>query len=149
MYFHLGHTHLVLSGIESVMHLRAFCELIHKNIGKYRPNGESSMPLVWSAFEYMQRTQKVDNSFYTKQYFQFNFLHYGYFYGFLSSSDFFQNQLFRKILSGIPSECHIVWIQIRPNVLSGLIWVQTVCISYQQMTLGDKELRGNKIDAKN
>ena len=26
-----------------------------------------------------------------------------------------------------PSECKKVWIQIRPDVLSGLIWVQTVC----------------------
>ena len=29
-------------------------------------------------------------------------------------------------LSGIPSECQIVWIQIRPDTVSGLIWVQTV-----------------------
>ena len=28
-----------------------------------------------------------------------------------------------------------VWIQIRPKILSGLIWVQTVCKSFQQMTL--------------
>ena len=27
------------------------------------------------------------------------------------------------------------WIQIRPNVLSVLIWVQTVCKGYQQTTL--------------
>ena len=33
-----------------------------------------------------------------------------------------QNQLL-KIISGIPSECQTVWIQIRPGVLSGLIWV--------------------------
>ena len=59
------------------------------------------------------------------------------FRAFLSSADFFQNQLFRKILSGIPSECQIVFIQIRPDVLSGLIWVQTVCKSYQQTTLGE------------
>ena len=26
-----------------------------------------------------------------------------------------------KILSGIPSECQTVWIQIRPDILSGLI----------------------------
>ena len=30
-----------------------------------------------------------------------------------------------------------VWIQIRPLVLSGLIWVQTVCIGYQQTTKVD------------
>ena len=51
-----------------------------------------------------------------------------------SSTDFFQNQLFRKTLSGIPSVCQRVWIQIRPDILSGLIWVQTVCRGYQQMT---------------
>ena len=37
---------------------------------------------------------------------------------FLSSADFFQNQLFRKILSGLPLECQTVWItdQARQNV---------------------------------
>ena len=47
---------------------------------------------------------------------------------------FFRLTFFTKNLSGIPSECQTVWIQIRPNVLSGLIWVQTVCRCYQQMT---------------
>ena len=42
--------------------------------------------------------------------------------------------LFQKHLSGIPSECQLVWSQIRPNVLSGLTWVQPVCKGYQQMT---------------
>ena len=46
---------------------------------------------------------------------------------FLSSADIFQNQLFRKILSGISYECQTVWTQIRPDILSGLIWVQTIC----------------------
>ena len=59
---------------------------------------------------------------------------------FLSSADFFQSQLFGKNLSRIPSECQIVRIQSRPDFLSGLIWVKTVCKSYQQTTLGDKEL---------
>ena len=36
--------------------------------------------------------------------------------------------------------CQTVWTQIRPNILSGLIWLQTVCQSYQQMTLVGKEL---------
>ena len=58
---------------------------------------------------------------------------------FLSSADFFQNQFFRKILSGIRSECQTVWIQIRPDVLSGLIWVQTVCKGHQQTALVGKE----------
>ena len=59
---------------------------------------------------------------------------------FLSSADFFQNQLFRKIPSGIPSECQTGWIQIRPDVLSGLIWVQSVCKGYQQTALVGNEL---------
>ena len=49
-------------------------------------------------------------------------------------------KLFRKILSGIPTGRHTVWIQIRPDILSGLIWVQTVCKGYQQTTLVGKEL---------
>ena len=58
---------------------------------------------------------------------------------FLSFADFFQNQLFRKILSG-PSECQTFWTQIRPDILSGLIWVQTVCQGYQPTTQKGKEL---------
>ena len=52
----------------------------------------------------------------------------------LSSADFFQNELFRKILSGTLSE-------------SVLIWVQTVCKGYQQMTKGaaSKDLKRVKI----
>ena len=61
-------------------------------------------------------------------------------YAMLSSADFFQNQLFRAILSGIPSEFQMVWIQTRPDVLSCLIWVRIVCKSYQQTTLVGKEL---------
>ena len=53
----------------------------------------------------------------------------------LSSADFFQKQRIRKFLSGIPSECQTVWVQIRPDVLSGLFWVQTVCKDYQQTML--------------
>ena len=45
--------------------------------------------------------------------------------------DFFLNELFQENLSGIPSECLTVRIQIRPELL-GLIWVQTVCKGYQQ-----------------
>ena len=58
-----------------------------------------------------------------------------FFMRFSLSADFFQNKLFPKILSGIPSD----WTQIRPDVSSGLIWVQSVCKSFQQMTLGGKE----------
>ena len=59
----------------------------------------------------------------------------------LSSANFFQNQLLKKILSGIPSECQTVWIEIRPEFLSSLIWVETLCRGNQQMTLGDTELK--------
>ena len=43
-----------------------------------------------------------------------------FFLALLSSADFFQNQLFRKILSGIPTECQTDWIQIRPDNFVGL-----------------------------
>ena len=39
------------------------------------------------------------------------------FHAFLSSADFYKNQLFRKILSGMLSESQTIWIQIRPDVL--------------------------------
>ena len=42
-------------------------------------------------------------------------------------------------LSGISVECQAVWIQIMPDVLSGLIWVQIVCKCNQQTTLVSKE----------
>ena len=41
---------------------------------------------------------------------------------------------FEKILSGTLSECQTVWTQIRTDILSVLIWVQTVCKGYQQTT---------------
>ena len=76
--------------------------------------------------------------------------------GKLSSADFFSNPTFSKkffqsikqfgsrsgmtqILSGIPSEYQTGWIQIRPDILSGLIWVQTVCKGYQQTPLVGKK----------
>ena len=40
-----------------------------------------------------------------------------------SAKFFFQNQLFQKKISGIPSECQTVWTKIRPDILSGLIGV--------------------------
>ena len=44
------------------------------------------------------------------------------FHAFLPSADFFQNQLFRKILSGIPSECYTVCVgpDLDPNCLQSL-----------------------------
>ena len=47
---------------------------------------------------------------------------------------FILHAFFKKNLSGIPSQCQTVWIQIRPDILLGLIWVQTICKGYQQMT---------------
>ena len=45
----------------------------------------------------------------------------------------FSKLKYQKILSGIPSECQRVsYIQIRPIILAGLIWVQTVCKGDQQ-----------------
>ena len=37
------------------------------------------------------------------------------------SADNFQKNLKNNV--GIPSECQTVWIQIMPDILSGLIWV--------------------------
>ena len=58
----------------------------------------------------------------------------------LSSADiFFKISLFLVVafflndLSGISVGCQAVWIQIMPDVLSGLIWVQIVCKRYQQI----------------
>ena len=34
---------------------------------------------------------------------------------------------------------------IRPNISSGLIWVQTVCKGYQQTTVGHKELKEQSV----
>ena len=55
----------------------------------------------------------------------------------LSSFDFFfsKSSSSKKIFSGIPSEYQTVWIKIRPDFLSDLIWVQTVFKVYQQMKL--------------
>ena len=58
--------------------------------------------------------------------FSFNSLPTGKFSYFLSSTDFFSKSTFQKINSGIPSKCQTDWIQTRPDILSGLIWVQTV-----------------------
>ena len=42
---------------------------------------------------------------------------------------------FLNILSRIQSVCQRVWIWIWPDILSDLIWSQTVCKGYQQTTL--------------
>ena len=53
----------------------------------------------------------------------------------VSSSDdfnFLLKSAFQNILSGTLSEFQTVWIQIRTDVKSVLIWVQTVYQGYQQ-----------------
>ena len=51
---------------------------------------------------------------------------------------FFPKSTSLKFLSGKPPECQTVWIQIRSELLSGLIWVQAVSNSYQRTTLVGK-----------
>ena len=49
--------------------------------------------------------------------------------------------MFTKKKSGITTERQTVWIRIRPDLLLGLIGIQTVRkFGYKQMTLVDKEL---------
>ena len=57
---------------------------------------------------------------------------------FLLSTDFFLSKIrfFKKLVYGYHQT---VWIQIRPDIMSGLIWVQTVCNGYRQMILVGKE----------
>ena len=59
---------------------------------------------------------------------------------FFASTDLFQNDFLKKILSGTLPECQTVWIQIRTDRMSILIWVQTVGKVYLQTTLVGKEL---------
>ena len=47
---------------------------------------------------------------------------------------FFQNKLFQKIISVTLFKCQRVCIQIRTGILPVLIWIQTFCKGYQQMT---------------
>ena len=50
----------------------------------------------------------------------------------------------KKNISGILSVCIADWIQIRPDVLSGLIWVQSVC-EYEQTTPVGNEITGTYV----
>ena len=63
-------------------------------------------------------------------------------YAFFLSADLLKT--FSQVLLGIPSDFQTVWIQIRPDIrsglMSGLIWVQTLCKCYQQTTKAHKEL---------
>ena len=74
----------------------------------------------------------------------------GFFYDFLSSVVvffvcFFLNQHFEKNITGIPSECQTVWIQIRPeDQMSGLVWVQTDCKGNQLSYTGRQRVHVQK-----
>ena len=58
---------------------------------------------------------------------------------FLLSADFFVENFSQK------PQRQTFWIQIRPNVLPDLIWVQTVCKGYEQTTLVINQLEKNYI----
>ena len=64
-----------------------------------------------------------------------------------SSADFLKIAHFRRMPSGLPSGRQTDRIQIRPDVLSDLIWVQTVYKGYQQTTLSCKKLTPNEVAA--
>ena len=65
-----------------------------------------------------------------------------------SSADFFKIAHFRRSHSGLPSGCQTDWwVQNRPDVLSDLIWVQTVYKGYQQTTLGGNKLTPKEVAA--
>ena len=63
---------------------------------------------------------------------------------FLSSADFFLTSTFLVNSSMMPSEIQTACIQIRSDLLWGLIWVQTVWKGYQQTTLFGKELKNGQ-----
>ena len=46
---------------------------------------------------------------------------------------FFKISFFKK-KSGTLSECQTIWTQIRTDIMSVLIWVQTICKGYQRTT---------------
>ena len=70
---------------------------------------------------------------------EINYLHAKKFCMPLSSDNFCSQKTHLKFCSGIPLECQTVWIQIRPNFLLGLIWVQTIHKNHQQKTHADKD----------
>ena len=59
---------------------------------------------------------------------------------FLSADYFLQKSEHSYWITFVPAEWQTGWIQIRPDILSNLIWLQTVCIGCQQMTLVETEI---------
>ena len=71
----------------------------------------------------------------------FNSLHAGYFSCFFYCLlIYFKINFFEKFFQEFHS-CQTGWIQIRPDIFSGLIWIQTSSKGYQQKTLVGRELR--------
>ena len=52
-------------------------------------------------------------------------------FGFSNSCTLYHCAIFNSLNAGfLPSGCQTIRIEIRPDNLSGLIWVQTVCKGY-------------------
>ena len=66
-----------------------------------------------------------------------HYLDAGYFFMLFVACCFFSKSSLSKIILGILLKCQTVWIQIRPDILSGMICFQTVCKGYQQTTIVD------------
>ena len=60
----------------------------------------------------------------------------------LMSAIFFKINFF-KIFFQEYHQCRTIWIKIRPDDLSGLIWAQPDCKSYQQMIPAGKRVKTN------
>ena len=56
------------------------------------------------------------------------------------TADFFSNSTFSKDYFR-KTECQTDWIQIRPDVLSGVIWEQSICKSLEETILEGNEFR--------
>ena len=56
----------------------------------------------------------------------------GNFACFLSSAEIVKINFFKKLFQEYHQSVKTVWTHIRPNKMSGLVWVQTVCRVYQQ-----------------
>ena len=55
-----------------------------------------------------------------------------------------ESNLFAKVMSR-QSECQTDWIQIRPDKILGLIWIQSVCKGHEQTTLVGNEFKKTQI----
>ena len=85
--------------------------------------GAPASPLVWMCINLVLGSLSLH---------VINSLHAEYFMRLLLSSDDFESKLtFSKILTETLSECQMVCIQIRTDVLLVLNWVQTICKYYQ------------------